>query len=691
MRNNKKNFKIFKSKSARKAEEKRALMKALREVGVDYSGAKINVSRDSGYRGRTGKGELVIIGTFSETPHSYGFVVNPEGGRDIFIPGESTSGAVNGDIVKAIYHTYTTAGGEERTEGRIIEITEPKRTVIGTVYTERFRHGRRYVTESFVISDDGKSRRKFYLTNPLDATEGDKVIGKIIRNGSYLCCEVLENLGNSMSKEANYGAILAEFDIETEFSENEIKDAEEAAATPISYEGRTVREEIIFTIDSESAKDLDDAISLEKNAHGWTLGVHIADVSSYVAEKTALERLAMRRGNSVYFTDKVVPMLPPSLSNGACSLNPGEEKYTLSAIINLTDNGDIEDVRIEPSVIKSRIKGIYSEINSIFSNEAEADILKKYEELIPTLTLMRELYLILEERSRKRGAIELDSDEAEIILDENGIPKDIIKRTRGDAERLIEQFMLTANEAVASLLFKKDIPCVYRIHEPPPEDKLSSFITFTHNLGFDTSYISKGQADGRSISRLLDEAKGRGIYAPLSYAALRAMAKAEYSEIRKGHFGLGIKNYCHFTSPIRRLSDLATHRIIHKVLIEGQGAEKYRGYAKRAAAAATDGELRAIGAERKIEDLYKVIYMSDRIGDEYEATVSSITSFGIFATLDNTCEGLIPISDLNGYFIYDEANITMRSENKIYKLGDRINIKVSEADIKRGKLRFSIV
>ena len=306
------------------------------------------------------------------------------------------------------------------------------------------------------------------------------------------------------------------------------------------------------------------------------------------------------------------------------------------------------------------------------------------------LLKMRELYLVLKNKSEARGALELETSEAEILLSPDGTPCDIIKRDRGDAEKLIEQFMLCANEAVASLLTDMKIPVVYRVHEPPPAEKLSELITFLHNLGFDTSMISKEKASPADFSSVLSNAAERGILSHVSYSMLRSMSKAKYSDVLGGHFGLGIERYCHFTSPIRRLSDLATHRIIHKVLIDGKRPELYSGYARRAAAAATEAELRALSAERRIENLYKVIYMEKFIGESFDAMISSVTSFGFFAELDNTCEGLVPISELPGMFIFDENNLTLRSRDVVYRLGDRVRVRLEEADIIRGKLRFSV-
>ena len=678
------------------------LMRAIAETGVGTNSLKLISSVDRGRGGRVSgrirRDEICARGVFSSSKSGFGFVTLKEGyDKDIFIPEDKTGGAIEGDIVEIIYHIYTNRFGDEKTEGRVRKIVEyGRKTVIGTVSVERGSgySRKRSPQKFFLIPDDSKIPLKPIIRELGGAEVGDKVEALIDRSGKHpIECEIVRNFGKSDSREANYEAILAECEIPVDFSKEELAEAAFFAAMPLSDEGRVRRDkDIIFTIDGIGAKDLDDAVSLKKLKGGiWQLGVHIADVSHYVKERTHLDRAVMARGTSVYFTDKVVPMLPPALSNGACSLNPGEDKYALSAIINLSKEGEIISCRIEPTVIRSRVRGVYSEVNELFLGEASPEIKLKYKEVLPSLMRMRELYLILKKRSETRGALELETSEAEILLSKSGEPIDIVKRERGDAEKLIEQFMLCANEAVAMLLTEKEIPCVYRVHENPPPEKLSDFITFAHNLGFDTSDISKDKSSSKDFSQLLAAAREKGIIAPVSYSMLRSMAKAKYSDVKEPHFGLGIDCYCHFTSPIRRLSDLATHRIIHKVLLEGKRPQLYSSYARRASAAATEAELRAMSAERRIENLYKVIYMEKFIGSEFDAVISSVTSFGIFSELENTCEGLVPISELPGMFIFDEKNLSMRSRDVIYRLGDIIRIRLEEADIIRGKLRFSIV
>ena len=703
MKKTKKDFTKFTKRNVHKRRSKeegrRELEMAIKAVNPDFSGYKISSIDNLGRRGRASskphRDEIVERGIFSSSKSGFGFVIREGGGDDIFIPEGKTLGAIDGDFVEVIYHRYENRFGEEKTEGRIRKIIEyGRKTVIGTAITEWVRHGKRRYCTVFLQPDDSSIPSKFAINDAkVEFETGDKIEGEIIRNGAHIPeCIVIRCFGDSESKEANYDAILAEAGITVDFTPEELSEADRVSRMPLSHEGRVIRDEIIFTIDGEGAKDLDDAVSLRKLPGGkWRLGVHIADVSEYVKEKTALDRAAINRGTSVYFTDKVVPMLPPALSNGSCSLNAGEEKYTLSAIIDLDREGNIVGLSLVPSIIVSRVRGVYSEVNKLLSGEADREIKTKYKAVLPTIVRMKELYELLLKKSQNRGYLDFDAPEAEIILDEEGAPCDIIKRERGISERMIEQFMLCANEAVATYLYKERIPCVYRIHEKPMPDKLSAFLTYAHNLGLDTRVISREEPSSKEFAALLKMADEKGIMPQLSYSMLRSMAKAKYSDVRSGHFGLGIADYCHFTSPIRRLSDLATHRIIKRVLVDKKRPELYSGYARRAAAAATEGELRALQAERRIENLYKCISMSEHIGETFPAVVSSVTSFGLFAMLDNTCEGLIPISEMPGLFTYDEGNVTLRSADRIYHLADQIEIRVEECDIIRGKLRFSIV
>ncbi len=677
---------------------KRALLRELEAIGVEHGGCAIGGGDIPKRRGSTdAPTHEYVRGTFSSAKGGYGFVT-PEScelTRDIFIPRDKTLGTIGGDLVECTYRVYRGYTGDERTEGRITKIIkEGRENIIGTLICERVRGRGRAKTAWYVEPDDTGLGIRPEVKDTLGAREGDKVSVKIQRGtgaqGSPLAF-VVGIYGDSESREANYGAVLDEYEIPTEFSREELEEAERAAAKPldkgrIRYTGAPV-----FTIDGAGAKDLDDAVSIRRVKSGWHLGVHIADVSEYVAEKSALDRCVMKRGTSVYFTDKVVPMLPPVLSNGVCSLHPGEDKCTLSAMITVDDSGEIRSVKLVPSIIRSSVKGVYSEVNAVLAGDAQPDVREKYKEVYPSLLKMRELYGVLLQKSKKRGMLELEIPESEIILGADGEPCDVVLRERGLAERMIEQFMLLANEAVATLLLERGIPCVFRVHEPPPEDRLRDFVTYLHNLGFDTSYITIEGCSQAELSRVLFASAEVGLSDAVSYSMLRSMSKAYYSERPGAHFGLAIEHYCHFTSPIRRLSDLATHRIIHKVLLGGAAAMRYSSYAARAARAASDCEERALGAERRIEDLYKAIYLSRHIGEELPAAVSSVQSFGMFARLENTCEGLLPISSLPGYFVYDEKNISMRSSSRVYRVGDKIRVRIESVDISRGRCELSLV
>lgn len=701
-KNTKKNLNTFTKRQTRGARgrdaAKRELLRAVMETNVGFDSLKLSDSYDGGRRSRISSkvrgDEQIAVGEFSSSRSGFGFVKTTGRERDIFIPEDKTQGAIDGDEVEVVFHSYVNRMGEEKTEGRVRKIVrEGRKSIIGTVAVRK-----RYIrsrglphNEYILIPDDSKLAEDYRISDTGNATVGDKVEAQIVRGTGYHECRVKRVFGRAESFGANYEAILAEYEIPVEFSREELAEAEFFAALPLSDEGRVRRKEIIFTIDGEDAKDLDDAVSLKKVRGGWQLGVHIADVSSYVRERTHLDRAVMARGTSVYFTDKVVPMLPVALSNGACSLNAGEDKYTLSAIISLDDEGEIKGVKIEPSIIRSRVRGVYSEVNKILSGEADEPTRAKYKEVKSTLERMERLYNILLYKARARGYMELDGEESKILLDDEGKPYDIVPRERGISERMIEQFMLTANEAVATLLYNSEIPCVYRVHDDPPKDKFKEFLGYASNLGLDAYKIDAENCQPRELAMLIEEAGERGIAEAVSYACLRSMSKAAYSDVRHRHFGLGIENYCHFTSPIRRLSDLATHRIIHGVLFEGKEKTKFKSYAKRAAAAATDGEIRAQSAERRIENLYKVIYMKNRIGEIFDASVSSVATFGIFATLENTCEGLIPMSTLDGEFVFDENNLTVRDNKTFFRIGDRISVRLEEADVSSGKLRFSLL
>ena len=671
-------------------------MNILDSISVSYDdNLKLHTAYDIGRGGRQrshGGQEIICEGVFESSRRGYGFVKVEGIERDIFIPDGKTLGALDGDIVSVSYRKYTAYTGEDRTEGRVRKIIKiGKETLTGTLSADEMRLGRGYRRLFFVESDDRSFKGKIRVSDLGGARLGDKVQAKIFRD-EIPYCNITKVFGPSDTREANYLAILADEDIITEFSPDELLMAERLAREEISTDGRVDRrDEVIFTIDSESAKDLDDAISVRKIKGGYRLSVHIADVAHYVPEKSALERCAVARGTSVYFTDKVVPMLPEALSNGACSLNAGEDKYALSCIMDIDECGNTVKTEICESVINSKVRGVYSEINRLLSGERDSALSGKYKTVSTSLSRAVELYEILKKRHDSRGAIDFDAPEAEIILNPHGDVVEIKKRERGLSERMIEQFMLAANEAVATTLREREIPCVYRIHEMPPEDKLDSFKTYMQNLGFNIGALSREPKNPAHYRALIIEAEARGISLPVSHVMLRTMSKARYSDKHEAHFGLGIENYCHFTSPIRRLSDLATHRIIKKVLLSGKRLDSYASYARRLAVCATDRELCAVSAERRIDDLYKTIYMSRFIGERFLGFVSGVTSFGIFVTLDNTVEGIVPISEMKGSFVFEANSMRLRGSSGNYSLGDKIGVTLVECDVSSGKVRFALL
>lgn len=628
-----------------------------------------------------------IVGVFCSTRRGFGFVTPEEGGEDVFIPAEKVNGAWHGDTVRVLLKNSYDGRNEGRIESVLAKQTE---TVIGTLISERVRGSRDRRRVYFCLPDNKALPEYLPVEDIPDLPDGDKIECRIVR-GKHPYGVFLRSFGGAWSLAANRDAILAENGIETEFDSKAVSEAKERAALPLSEEGRERIPSPALTIDGADAKDLDDAVSLQKTENGYRLGVHIADVSEYVLPRTALDRTAMQRGTSVYFADRVIPMLPESLSNGACSLNAGEDKYTLSAEIDLDRSGGIASVRLFRGILKSDVRGVYSEVNDLLAQGDASPFAEKYQKVRAMLEEMQELYLLLEKRAALRGAPDFDTPEPYFRLDENERVTAIERRERGVSERMIEQFMITANEAVATLLAQKELPCVFRIHEAPPPEKKAALARTVSALGLSTLPLQEEPLTARAFAALLKEAEEKGKAQALSYPLVRAMAKASYSEFSHPHFGLGISHYCHFTSPIRRLSDLATHRMIKAVLLDGEVPERYKGYARRAAAAASERELCALSTEREMDALYCALWAQDHLGECFDATVSGVTAFGVFATLENTAEGLIPIEDLPFGSFYDEDNAAMRIGAQSLTPADPIRIRIEDASLSARRIRFSLL
>ena len=648
---------------------------------------KIALAREMGY----------LKGDFSASGKGgFGFVTTEDG--DYFIPPKFIGNAYHGDLVVIKKIDYLSKYYGKGNEAEIVEVL--KRgidTLVGTLTT--YNNGKRL--HAYVTPENERIHFKIKVNSKnLIGHAGDKVVCKVTEfpknENEYASGEITEVLGRADSLEGNYRAILHANGISTSFPENVIAEAKEVSQETIEKGARIdLRDEIIFTIDSHDAKDLDDAISLKVTDNGYILGVHIADVSHYVRAGSRLDKEAIERGTSVYFTDKVVPMLPKELSNGICSLNGGVDRLTLSCFVTLDKSGTILSAEIKESIINSKMRGVYSELNDILENGENSEFYSKYRHIMDSFYEMMELYRILKSRSESRGAMELESEETKINLDENGHPIEIVKRERGESERLIEQFMLCANEAVATFMFNAGVPCVYRVHDEPDKEKIDSFALFARNLGVDISALrAKNTITPMQLSRVLKSAEEKGKSGVVSSVLLRSLMKAKYSSVQKSHFGLNTEYYCHFTSPIRRYPDLSVHRILKSFLrgeLDEKTVEKYERFATLSATLSSENEVKAVHAEREIDQLYKSVYMADRIGEEYEAVICSVTSFGFFAKTENLCEGLVSIDTLGGGYYYDKENYTLSRGKTSFKLGMNVKIRVKDVDIALRQVNFELV
>ncbi len=666
---------------------------------------------------------------FSYSGRGFGFAVplEPEAslGEDIFIAPKATMGAMSGDTV--LVRVFRHPGHGHSAEGEVAEITE---RAVKTIT------GRLTVTRDYAaVKPDNDKLRVLAYVSPEDcgaagAKNGDKVellpIGEdyfhraqsiTVRRSKHDQTPFFDTrgqiaviFGSAAGREANYAAILHASGIRTEFPPYVKTAAAHAAAQPLTKAGRVdLRDRSIFTIDGADAKDLDDAISLDKLENGdWRLGVHIADVSHYVPYESCVEKEARARGTSVYFTDKVIPMLPEELSNGACSLNAGTDKYALSCEITLTPEGKRKHTVLYKSILRSAVRGVYSEINDLWANGESSPFAAKYAHVTETLAHMHELYEILREAAADRGVMELEGSEAKIILNEDGFPIDVQKRERGDAEKMIEQFMLQANMGVAETLKAKELPCLYRIHEEPEKEKLRAFAVYAHNLGLPTFGLTAEPSETNTenltdrLMGILAEAHKREIGDIVSSVLLRSMMKAKYVAEPKPHFGLGADTYCHFTSPIRRYPDLFVHTVLTAVLpytpegkLDADTVLPPEAFPAMLAMAApergitsTETEIAAQQTEWKIEDLYMALYMSDKVGQVFDVTVVSVMKFGLFVQCGNLVEGLIP-APLFRDPIVNENFCTLRSEGVLYTLGTRMQARLVEADPASGRITFA--
>ena len=625
--------------------------------------------------------------TVTKLSRTFGFAKTDDG-IEYFIPGKCMLGAMPDDRV--LISDIPSRSGEP--EGEVIDIIKFGSSVMtGKV---EFIDGKYYI----VPDTASKNHITIVKEDSVKFNNGEKVLAEIVFRGrrhSEHKVKITSVFGHSEQASSCAKSILMIHGAPDEFPEEVLKEARKIAEGGVQEYCFNNRENLcnmnIFTIDGAESKDLDDAVSVEKTDYGYLLGVHIADVSHYVRGNSNLDKEAMKRGTSIYYADKVVPMLPKELSNGICSLNPNENRLTLSAFIKLDNEGKIISYRFCKSVIRSRVKGVYSEINSILDGSENAEIAEKYSAVRNEIFLMNELADILIEKKKRRHAPELETTESKLVIDENGICCAVIPRQRGKSEEIIEEFMLTANEAAAKLAREKKVPFVYRIHEAPPESKIETLHEILPKLGFDCPHFTEFKPV--HASRILESAKGTDKFEAVNLLVLRSMSKAKYSVEPVGHFGLVLDDYAHFTSPIRRYPDLAIHRIITDILA-GYNNEwlnkRYSGFAMNSAERSSDAEIRAITIERECEDCYKAEYMKSHIGETFTARISGVTEFGFYVQLPDTVEGLVHIRTLpEGEYDYSEpVSLTERFSGVSYTLGQTVQVICSAVNVSDGIIDF---
>ena len=642
---------------------------------------------------RSGRADKALLCKVVKLGKNFAFVMLEDGTSDIFIPGRFTKGAMPGDAVLVEKFEHPRVEGSD--EGAILAILTEKNDLVGTV--------RRVEGRLRFVPDDCPA-----ITMPLardcegGAKDGDKVAVEILNRGNRQedhRVGVAMRFGSSDEAKRCAKALLYAKDIRTRFPDkvrDEAKKFEGAEVSEKDCEGRMdLRALPIFTIDSAETKDIDDAISLTRTSDGgFELGVHIADVSNYVKPGTELDNEAFSRATSVYYADQVVPMLPKALSNGICSLNENELRLAFSCLMRLDKEGNLTDYRFVKSIIRSRVKGVYSEINALLAGTADAEIKAKYADVIDQLPAMKELYGHRARLRKERGCMDIESGEVKLILDENGRCIDVKKRTSGESESMIEEFMLLANQCAAHFARVKQIPFVYRVHEEPNAEKLERLHALLQACGIN-DHFAKDVPTPKELSAILEGVRGTPYEQIINTGMLRCMSKALYEEKPKGHYGLVLKDYAHFTSPIRRYPDLAIHRIMTDML---KGTEKetmilrYTDFAERASKQSSEREVIAMQIERKAEDCYKAEYARRHLGECYEGTISGVTQRGLFIELDNGVEGFVPASSLtpSGTSLTEGVRLTDPASGKTWSLGDKMMITIVRADVNLGKIDFEV-
>ena len=652
-------------------DELRKVLDALVEEG------KITLSK----RGKYSRGHAARLkGAFQANARGFGFVTPEEGGDDVFIPEENLNGAFQGDEVEYI---ITASPSGRRREGKIVNILSHGVTRIVGLYERVKNFG-------FVRPDNQRYLKDIYIPEGKDgdAMSGHKVVVELTSyGGEHMKPEgkIVEIIGHVNDPGTDILSIVMDMNIRTEFPEKVLNQAVRVGkdVSEADRAGRLdIRDWQMVTIDGEDAKDLDDAVSLTKEGENYRLGVHIADVTNYVQERSALDREAFERGTSVYLADRVIPMLPHKLSNGICSLNAGEDRLALSCIMTLSPTGEMTDHQIAETVIHVDRRMSYNGVAKILDGDSEAR--EENKEFVPMILLMKELSEIIRERRGKRGSIDFDFPETKIVLDESGKPVDIKPYDRNAATKIIEDFMLMANETVAEEYFWRELPFLYRTHETPEEEKIRQLSTFINNFGYHIHV--RNEVRPKEIQKLLGKVEGTPEEALISRLALRSMKQARYTTENTGHFGLAAKYYTHFTSPIRRYPDLQIHRII-KENLRGRLTEDriahYNEILPKVAAQCSERERTAEETEREVVKLKKAEYMRAHIGEEYDGVISGVTKWGVYVELENTVEGLVHVADMrDDHYEFIEQSYEMLGERtgRTYKLGEKVKVRVIDAD-----------
>lgn len=624
---------------------------------------------------------VALVGTFESTSRGFGFVVIPDREDDIFVKANDTMNAFYHDKVKVVITTEKNGG--KRAEGKIVAIVEHEvKEVVGTFQKNR--------TYGFVIPDNAKINCDIFIPQEFmnGAVEGSKVVASISDYGSQSKNpqgEVTEVLGHIDDPGVDIMSIIKAYDLPVEFPES-VKKAINDILDVVSEKDKAGRVDLrniqMVTIDGEDAKDLDDAVSISKEGPVYHLGVHIADVSHYVTEGSALDKEALKRGTSVYLVDRVIPMIPHKLSNGICSLNQGEDRLALSCLMDIDEKGNVVGHRICETVINVDRRMSYTSVKKILVDNDTNEIMK-YKELVPMFHMMEEVAELLRKKRFARGSVDFDFPESKIILDENGHPTDIKPYDRNVATKIIEDFMLAANETVAEDYFWQDMPFLYRTHENPDPEKMRKLATFINNFGYTLRLTDDLRP--KEIQKLLSEIEGSDAENLISRLTLRSMKKAKYTTECVGHFGLAAKYYCHFTSPIRRYPDLQIHRIIKENLHGGlspKRADYYDAILPDVAVQTSAMERRAADAERDTDKLKMAEYMEQFVGETFDGVVSGVTAWGVYVELPNTIEGMVSINNMKGFYTFDEEHYEMVGElgNRSYKLGQKVKVVVIGTD-----------